>query len=443
MRNHVIAGLRRPSYFMNINTTKGAIPMKWLLSTMLVAFVAPVVLAQNWTSQTSGTTNPLQAVWFTDAQNGWVVGDFGTSRFTTDGGQTWNGVTLTGQDLEDVAFVNQSTGLIVGDNGLIFRTITGGVSWTIATSGTSVNLRTVTFGDGGVAYVGGRDGVILRSMDLGVSWTLAEAGSVRYRSSSARGTQRAWIVGDGGVIRATTNAGASWFTQSSGTGSDLHGVFFLNENEGWIGGQNNMLLYTSNGGSNWFLRNTGINVGIDAVYFLNSNEGWAVGNFGAIFGTTNGGVSWFTEPSGTANELNDVFFADGHGWAVGDVGTILHRSPATSVGENPEGLPVNITLLQNYPNPFNPSTRISFTIPHSSHVIVRVYDLLGREVATLVNEPIKPGTYDITWNAEGMPSGVYLYRMSVSPSARRDLVPTSRDGQTAGFTETKRMLLVK
>ncbi len=400
--------------------------MKWLLSTILVFFVAQGVFAQTWTSQTSGTSNPLQSVWFNNAQNGWAVGDFGTSRFTSNGGQTWNGVTLTGLDLQDVAFVNQSTGLIVGDDGLIVRTVTAGSSWTSASSGTSVNLRTVTFGDGGMAYVGGRDGVILRSTDLGASWTLVESGIVRYRSSSARGTQRAWIVGDGGVIRATTNAGVSWFTQSSTTGSDLHGVFFLNENEGWIGGQNSTLLYTVNGGGNWVLRNTGINVGINAVHFLNSNDGWAVGNLGAIFRTTNGGISWFSEPGGTANELNDVFFADGHGWAVGDLGTILHRNAPTGIEENPEGLPVTVTLLQNYPNPFNPSTAIAFQIPRNTFASLKVYNLLGQEMATLVNEEMKPGSYEVKWNAARQASGLYFYQL-----------------KAGGTTETRRMVLLK
>jgi hypothetical protein len=88
-------------------------------------------------------------------------------------------------------------------------------------------------------------------------------------------------------------------------------------------------------------------------------------------------------------------------------------------------LPLTFELRQNYPNPFNPTTVVSWQLPVSSHVRLVIYDLLGREVATLVNEVRAPGAYHITWNAAGLASGVYLYRL------------------TAGsFSETKKMLLL-
>jgi hypothetical protein len=83
-------------------------------------------------------------------------------------------------------------------------------------------------------------------------------------------------------------------------------------------------------------------------------------------------------------------------------------------------------LSQNYPNPFNPTTTIHFLIPHPEHVILKVYDLLGREMATLVNEELDAGEHSVQLNANQLPSGVYIYRL------------------TAGsFMEEKRMLLIK
>jgi hypothetical protein len=88
-------------------------------------------------------------------------------------------------------------------------------------------------------------------------------------------------------------------------------------------------------------------------------------------------------------------------------------------------------LGQNYPNPFNPSTDIRFELPAgqkggSRFVSLKIYDLLGREVATLVNDVLQPGTHHSRWNASNMPSGIYYYRMIAN-----------------GFTEVKSMLLAK
>lgn len=73
--------------------------------------------------------------------------------------------------------------------------------------------------------------------------------------------------------------------------------------------------------------------------------------------------------------------------------------------------PRGFSLEQNYPNPFNPTTTIRFSVPTSGNVLLHVYDVLGQEVATLVNETMQPGAYEITWNATNSPSGIYLYRL--------------------------------
>ena len=90
------------------------------------------------------------------------------------------------------------------------------------------------------------------------------------------------------------------------------------------------------------------------------------------------------------------------------------------------GTPKEYSLSQNYPNPFNPTTKIKFDIPRSGDVKLVIYDILGREVTTLVNQDLKPGVYEVEWNASNKPSGVYFYKLT-----------------TADFTETKRMVLIK
>jgi len=89
-------------------------------------------------------------------------------------------------------------------------------------------------------------------------------------------------------------------------------------------------------------------------------------------------------------------------------------------------IPDNFTLGQNYPNPFNPATKIKFAIKTASFTELKVFDLLGREVKTLVKEELKPGEYEVSFNAANLPSGVYFYRLN-----------------TAKFTETKKMVLIK
>jgi hypothetical protein len=98
----------------------------------------------------------------------------------------------------------------------------------------------------------------------------------------------------------------------------------------------------------------------------------------------------------------------------------------TDVDEPPPGLPQTAGLSQNYPNPFNPVTNIGYKVATRDRVSLKVYDLLGREIASLVNEVKSPGSYDVTWEATGISSGVYLYRL------------------TAGdFVETRKLVLVR
>jgi hypothetical protein len=89
-------------------------------------------------------------------------------------------------------------------------------------------------------------------------------------------------------------------------------------------------------------------------------------------------------------------------------------------------IPNRITLLQNFPNPFNPTTKIKYSIPQSSNVVIKVFDILGNEIETLVSEEKQKGTYEITWYAENLPSGIYFYQL-----------------QAGSFVETKKMVLMK
>ena len=106
--------------------------------------------------------------------------------------------------------------------------------------------------------------------------------------------------------------------------------------------------------------------------------------------------------------------------------TIKYVQTPTAVEERSTSVPSNFSLEQNYPNPFNPTTTISYQLPISSKVTLRIYDLLGREVATLVNQEESAGWKEVEWDASSIASGIYFYKL-----------------QANNFIETKKMLIIK
>jgi hypothetical protein len=192
------------------------------------------------------------------------------------------------------------------------------------------------------------------------------------------------------------------------------------------------------------LSNTGIahDFNSKGLFFLNANTGWIgskivympiSGDVGINLSTTNGGSTWTTSSfAGTENSDNawSIFFVDANnGWFTSDDGMIGHTTNGSSTGvRNAEvnQTPLGFSLQQNYPNPFNPSTVIGYQVSSLGKVRLNVYDVLGREVATLVNDVKPAGSYTATFNAANVPSGVYFYRL-----------------QTSSFTETKRLVVLK
>jgi hypothetical protein len=115
-----------------------------------------------------------------------------------------------------------------------------------------------------------------------------------------------------------------------------------------------------------------------------------------------------------------------------DTGDIVATQYMYGMAESPIGVtvspqfPIHFILFQNYPNPFNPSTAISYSIPKTSLVTIKVYDVLGKEIATLINEEKPAGNYNINFDGSNLTSGVYFYRM-----------------QAGNFSETKKLILLR
>jgi hypothetical protein len=191
-----------------------------------------------------------------------------------------------------------------------------------------------------------------------------------------------------GILK-TTNGGLNWFSVFH---DSFNTVFFKDVNTGWAAGT--QMYKTTNSGSNWIIQNLPQPYyDVTSMTFTNDSTGWAVGWGGKIFKTTNGGV-WVTQ-----------------------------------IGSE---VPAKYSLQQNYPNPFNPVTKIKFDIQKSvvssqnSVVTLKVFDITGKEVATLVNEKLNPGTYEVTFDGGNLSSGIYFYQL--------------RAGE---FIKTKKLILLK
>ncbi len=153
---------------------------------------------------------------------------------------------------------------------------------------------------------------------------------------------------------------------------------------------------------------------------------------------TSGNQQWIYTYNGTGNgedrprvirvdPQGNVYvagFSYGNGSDVDYI--LLKLNSPTIVSRLSMNIPNYFYLSQNYPNPFNPTTKIKFDLPKSGLVILKVFNELGKELETLVNEQLSPGTYETEWNATNYPSGIYFYRL-----------------QTEAYNETQKMILIK
>ena len=189
---------------------------------------------------------------------------------------------------------------------------------------------------------------------------------------------------------------------------------------------------TINGGTNWFSISTNLpNIGTNSIVIKEANPKMIfVGTDLGVFRSTDEGVSWTSFNTDFPNvEVYDLKYKEGpkilmaathgRGCFTFDINGILGISNINSI-------PGNFNLNQNYPNPFNPSTSISFTIPDRNFVTLKIYNILGKEVYSLINKEYPAGTYEYKFDASDLSGGVYFYKL------------------TAGdFTASKSMMLIK
>ncbi|MDH3267924.1 MAG: YCF48-related protein [Ignavibacteria bacterium] len=430
------------------------------LSLLFIAFLflQYTSLAQDgWVQQTSGTIADLESVNFYDANNGWAVGESGTILNTTDGGNIWNvQLSPTTDDLRSVQFVDTSNGWSTGwgSGGKLLRTNDGGQNWTDISDTLSIVCSYFIDNNTGWACTKRYEGNdhILKTTNGGQEWISQYeqyfgvfGGGFRliYFNDPSTG----WAIIGGGIggwtsgLLRTNDAGENWEEIIPFDPWGVSSICFLDSITGWIVTSNSapspggVIYRTSDGGYSWQLQFDGFRSNwFSSICLINIDTGWATGRdddeYGFILYTSNSGNEWIEQDCGNVAPINSIHFTDeNNGWAVGDSGLILHTTTGGLVSveeEQNNGVPTEYNLTQNYPNPFNPSTTIKYSIPQSSNVVIKVFDVLGNEIETLVNEEKPVGTYELTWNAPNLPSGVYFYQL-----------------RAGSFVETKKMVLIK
>jgi len=179
---------------------------------------------------------------------------------------------------------------------------------------------------------------------------------------------------------------------------------------------------------------SGLNATVSFYYNDSELNNLTEANLG-LFKSIDNGVSWNAVTgtlNTTSNSLTVVGIESFSKWSL-----FSSINPPTDIDQEKmemESIPKEYFLSQNYPNPFNPTTSISFNLPKQSHVELRMFDVIGREVAVLVNGYLPAGRYTKTWNASSFTSGVYFYRLNTQQTA-------SSERET--FISTKKLLLVK
>ena len=386
-----------------------------------------------WESLVSPTNETLRKLYFVDENTGWAVSLGGKIIKTANAGVSWeiqnSNVTTP---IVDIFFVNPNRGWTLtypsaqpfGTS--ILTTTNGGVDW-IKDSIFFVNevFSTIFFLDENIGFLGGNG--IKKTTDGGLTWSnsLIEPGNVSTLPvnkfsfySKTFGYACGGRLDVAGVVWRTTDGGNNW--SSLGLSPDqifdvfvfdsLNAISLSGDPEGFYGIG---LIKTTDAGLSWAFTEMpifGLSFGLD---FQNDEEGWSASGYKFLH-TINGGQTWNEEPTPDSTTIYDLQFVDRYtGFACGENGVLLKF---TSFKKPLVDKPV-FELLQNHPNPFSIKTTFrvtaitpDFDVPVSAQI--KLFDVLGNELFTLVDQEFYGGFYEFTFNPslynKNISSGIYL-----------------------------------
>jgi photosystem II stability/assembly factor-like uncharacterized protein len=405
---------------------------------------------------------------------------------TTDGGASWFRVTdpvTSTSDAETCYFVDENTGYVFGvlDDG--YKTTDGGTTWSVLTTGITATMRGSYFLDANTGWVVGSSGTCLYTTDGGATFTPQDpASTTTLYDIWMVNANVGYLCGSTGTVRKTTDGGTTWvdidpnlFTSDP----TLYDIEFRNEDNGMAAGSTGRTYFTNDGGATWTFENTSMStiyevaientspdtsaayicgtssyvmrnslviVPVELAGFTASVRGSDVTlNWQTATETNNMGfeierrevdADWvqlgYIEGKGTTTETSTYSFVDKNVLA----GTYNYRIKQIDFDGSFEyynlqnavevGVPDQYRLTQNYPNPFNPTTKITYSVPVDGFVSISIFNILGEKVTTLVNANVKAGHYEVTFDAAGIASGMYLYRM-----------------ESGDFISVKKMMILK
>lgn len=353
---------------------------------------------------------------------------------TTDKGSTW---------IQSINFLPDSypyvRALIATSNGSLFAgTGTGGVykstnqgqTW-LNTGLKNVTVTSLSFDSFNNLFATTNSG-IFRSHDSGLTWISTSNGLSSFFLLGVpldMGQGQLFLTSSQGLF-TSTNQGDKW-TQLAFADTVLRAIFLSRNSKvlvsTQIGPGQNGLFESLDTCKSW--RQVAFPPHELITTFTSDKAGNIFALGGSVWYSSDEGKTWISVSSGlSVSSLTSLVIApDGHSY-TGTFGDGVYRSQSavTLLQNDNSGIPHFFLLSQNYPNPFNPSTIIEFVLPRSSLVSLHIYDLIGRQVAELVNEWLESGSYKSQWNGTGWPSGAYLYQLKV-----------------ADRTETRKLLLLR
>ncbi len=347
-------------------------------------------------------------------------------------------------DLNGITFfISPGIGnIIVGDGGTIIQFDPDNQINNLINPAGAQNLNAIDDNPGLPDIVAvGDGGTVIISTDYGLNWSVINFPySTNLKECHILGNHIT-VAGDNYSAYQSFDSGETW--EQIGIGDNfrragptsINAIFFYDENVGYIGGTWGLMGKTTDGGANWTIFGAPDFEEITDLFFISPDSGVAVGNPGIVRFTADGGNTWEEDTSitnsvgGRSIKQIDVINED-VGFVLieggGTIGFANDSTLLTSVGEDeiPE---INYSLSNNYPNPFNPLTIIEYNLPEYGYVTLKVYDMLGREIVTLVNEEMNAGNYEVEFDGSDLASGIYYYKIMVEYT----------------FTETKKMILIK
>lgn len=369
---------------------------------------------------------------------------------TVDGGISWNPlITPTIGELTDLAIVDENRifacKISFSEPPLIIGTSDGGINWEnlFDASAFSIFLDYIEFfGEQNGIVMGdaidqNSPAAFIKTSDGGQNWNPVSnsllggfSGNVWARIDFVSPEVGYFFDSQTQKLLKTTNGGSNWTELSSFPSVTPMVIKFFDENIGLaLQTYVDKVFRTFNGGSTWDTIYINTNsYGSDIEFLPNDPSKIWIATVDELFFSSDAGATWQMDPiSGSFEDGIDLEIADGVGWFLCE--TVYRKVDIDKVSDLHDGnnfLPETFKLYQNYPNPFNPTTKIKFEIPERSFVTIKVYDVLGNEVETLVNEEKLIGEYEVEFDATGLPSGFYFYQI-----------------KAANFVETKKMILLK